>query len=241
MHRAFRLLWLVAGSATATAQPLTLHYQERPPYSQMRVDGGVGGLVADPAADALARAGIPFTWALTPSQRQLALIQGADSDPQCGVGWFRSDERAALGRFSAPLYRDRPLAALMRADLAPPAETSAQALLADRRLRLLVKEGYSYGPRLDRQIAQSASHGPAPQRTSVDPPQMARMLASGRADWMIVAPEEAQSLAAPGLRLVPLQDEPDGPTRHLYCSRAVPMAWMERIDRALSMRPAPPR
>jgi polar amino acid transport system substrate-binding protein len=238
MRRALRLLWLVAGSAAASAQTLSLHYQERPPYSQTRPDGQVTGLVADPAADALGRAGIPFIWVLTPSQRQLALIQGADSAPQCGVGWFRSDERAARGRFSAPLYRDRPLVALMRADVAPADGTSAQALLADRRLRLLVKEGYSYGPRLDRQITAG---GQAPQRTSVDPPQMARMLVSGRADWMIVAPEEAQSLANPGLRMVPLLDEPDGPTRHLYCSRSVPTAWMERIDNALSTRPAPVR
>ena len=35
---------------------------------------------------------------------------------------------------------------------------------------------------------------------------MARMLASERADWMIVAPEEAQSLAASGLRQVALSD-----------------------------------
>jgi hypothetical protein len=58
---------------------------------------------------------------------------------------------------------------------------------------------------------------------------------------MIVAPEEAQSRANPGLRMVPLLDEPDGPTRHLYCSRSVPTAWMERIDNALSTRPAPVR
>lgn len=238
MRRALRILWLLVGPASAAAQTLTLHYQERPPYSRTLPDGRVTGLVADPAADALTRAGIPFTWALTPSQRQLALIQGSGTDPHCGIGWFRSDERAALGRFSAPLYRDRPLAALMRADLALPANASAQALLADRRLRLLVKEGYSYGPRLDQQISAS---GQTPQRTSVDPPQMARMLASGRADWMIVAPEEAQSLASPDLRLVPLHDEPDGPTRHLYCNRAVPAAWMERIDRALSTRPVLPR
>lgn len=238
MRRALRILWLLAGSTTAAAQTLTLHYQERPPYSRTLPDGRVAGLVADPASDALTRAGIAFTWSLTPSQRQLALIQGSGPDPHCGIGWFRSDDRAALGRFSAPLYRDRPLAALVRADIAPAAGASAQTLVADRRLRLLVKEGYSYGPRLDRQIADS---GQAPQRTSVDPPQMARMLISGRADWMIVAPEEAQALASPELRLVPLEDEPDGPTRHLYCNRATPVAWMQRIDRALSARPAPPR
>ena len=63
---------------------------------------------------------------------------------------------------------------------------------------------------------------------------MARMLASDRADWMLVAPEEAEMLTAPDLRLLPLVDEPRGQTRHLYCSRAVPAEWMARIDRALA-------
>ena len=30
----------------------------------------------------------------------------------CGIGWFRNAERAALGKFSKPLYRDRPFGAL---------------------------------------------------------------------------------------------------------------------------------
>lgn len=215
---------------SAPAPPLTLHYQERPPYSRTGPDGAVHGLVADPAAAALGRAGIAFHWALTPSQRQLALIQAEGGGMHCGIGWFRSAEREALGRFTAPLYRDRPLAALVRSGAWSGHTATAASLMADPRMRLLVKDGYSYGPRLDRLIADAAV---SPQRTSVDPPQMSRMLASGRADWMIVAPEEAEALAAPGLRLLPLQDEPEGPTRHLYCNRAVPAAWIERIDRAL--------
>ena len=59
-------------------------------------------------------------------------------------------------------------------------------------------------------------------------------LASGRADWMPVAPEEAEALLNPDLRLLPLTDEPQGQARHLYCSRSVPADWMARIDRALA-------
>lgn len=228
------LVWLACAPLLATAQTLTLHYQERPPYSQSQPDGQVRGLVADPAVRALQQAGIAFVWARTPSQRQLALIQTEGSGLHCGIGWFRTEQRAALGRFSAALYRDQPFAALVRSAAWPAASASATTLLADRQLRLLVKDGYSYGPRLDRLIAQAAH---PPQRTSVDPPQMARMLASERADWMIVAPEEAQSLAATGLRQVSLSDEPEGPTRHLYCNFGVPAAWIERFDRALAALP----
>ena len=93
------------------------------------------------------------------------------------------------------------------------------------------REQANYEARLDALIA-AAAHPPL--RTSVEPTQMARMLVSGRADWMLVAPEEASLLAAPQLRLLPLADEPKGQTRHLYCSRAVPEAWIARIDRALA-------
>lgn len=221
--------WALA-AGVAPAQTLTLHFQDRPPYSSRADDGRVTGLVATPAERALSSAGIPFRWALTPSQRQLALIQSGQG-PHCGIGWFRTAEREAKGRFSRPLYRDQPLAALVRDGVALPQPLRVDALLADPRRRLLVKEGYSYGPALDEAIAAAASR---PERTSVDPPQMARMLLAARADWMIVAPEEAQTLIAPGLRLVEFADVAAGPTRHLYCSADLPDDWLARIDRALA-------
>lgn len=219
----------------ARAQSLTLHYQERPPYSYTQPDGAVVGLVATPAAQALAQAQLPFAWARTPSQRQLALIQEGEGQ-HCGVGWFRNPERAALGKFSKPLYRDRPFAALARAD-SPlrPGLTAAQAmaLAGDS---LLVKEGYSYGGQFDRLIQ---AQQPPPARTSAETAQMLRMLLAGRAGWMIVSPEEARQLrleagaAAAGLRELPLADIAPGEWRYLYCNRAVPDAWLQRIDQAL--------
>lgn len=222
-------LWVLAAAATS-AQTLTLHYQERPPYSSTADGGGAAGLVATPASRALASAGIAFRWALTPSQRQLALIQ-SDQGLHCGVGWFRTSEREALGKFSHRLYRDRAPGALVRSALPLVDGLRAAELISDPRWRLLVKEGYSYGRRLDKAIAEAPR---PPVRTSVDPPQMARMLRAERADWMIVAPEEAAMLAAPGLRLIEFSDLDAGPTRHLYCSRSLPEDWLTRIDRALA-------
>jgi len=229
--------WALLGlSSTAQAQVLTLHYQERAPYSATQPGGTVAGLVATPAAQALALAAVAFVWARTPSQRQLALIQEGEG-LHCGIGWFRNAERVALGKFSKPLYRDRPFGALARGDsLLHPGLRGAEAMaLAGE--TLLVKEGYSYGPQLDRLIA---THTPPPVKTSAETPQMLRMLLAGRADWMIVSPEEAQALrqeagpAAMGLRSVAFTDISAGQTRHLYCNRAVPDAWLARIDQALA-------
>lgn len=227
------LLWALASGAAA--QSLTLHYQERAPYSATQPDGSVAGLVATPAAQALAQAAVDYVWARTPSQRQLALIQDGRG-LHCGVGWFSNAERAARGKFSKPLYRDRPFAALARDDspLRPGLRgVEALALAGDS---LLVKEGYSYGVQLDRLIAAQA---PAPQKTSAEAAQMLRMLLAGRAGWMLVTPEEAQALrqeagpAAAGLRVVTFTDIAAGEARHLYCNRAVPDAWLARIDQAL--------
>jgi hypothetical protein len=112
---AHAVLWCVplGWCATAGAQGLTLHYQERAPYSTALSDGTVAGLTATPAAQALQQAGLRFAWVRTPSQRQLALIQEGDG-LHCGLGWLRNAERSAKGKFSQALYRDRPFGALAR-------------------------------------------------------------------------------------------------------------------------------
>ena len=227
---------LLSLSLGAQAQGLTLHYQERAPYSTTQPDGSVVGLAATPAARALAQASLAFVWARTPSQRQLALIQEGDG-LHCGVGWFRNAERAALGKFSKPLYRDRPFGALARSDSPLRPGLRAHEAMALAGHALLVKEGYSYGAQIDRLIEAQT---PPPLKTSAETAQMLRMLLAGRAGWMIVSPEEAQVLrqdaghAAAPLRSVAFQDAPAGETRHLYCNRAVPDAWLARIDQALA-------
>jgi polar amino acid transport system substrate-binding protein len=238
------LAWAASHAAAqapaAPASVLTLHYQERPPYSQSNADGHVIGLLATPATRACQKAQLTCTWARTPGQRQLSLIQtGQGWD--CGLGWYRNPEREALGRFSAPLYQDRPYMALARRGTPWDPQRGLPGLLADPALPLLVKEGYSYGALLDGLIAQQAGQV---RRTSAESQQMARMLEAGRAGWMLVAPEEAEVLLAePGaggaplqLQLHPLPGVPAGQTRHLYCNKAVPEAVIERLNRALAER-----
>jgi polar amino acid transport system substrate-binding protein len=242
------LAWALTHAVNAIAQVavpapaavLTLHYQERPPYSQSGPDGHVHGLLAVPATRACQKAQLSCAWTRTPGQRQLALIQtGQGWD--CGLGWYRNPEREALGRFSAPLYQDRPFMALARRGTAWEAQRGLTGLLSDAALPLLVKEGYSYGPLLDGLIAL---HAGQVRRTSAESQQMVRMVEAGRAGWMIVAPEEAEVLLAdpgaagapPQLKLHPLPGVPAGQTRHLYCNKAVPEAVVERLNRALAER-----
>lgn len=223
--------WLISGMlAPASAQRLTLHYQERPPYSAAGLDGHVHGLLATPAARALAAARIDFVWAQTPGKRQLALIQSGRG-LHCGLGWFRNNVRAAHGKFSRPLYRDQGFVALARRAAVPlAAPLPPEQLLADRRLRLLVKEGYSYGRDLDALIAR---HAREPLATSAEPMQLLQMLRSGRADWTIASAEDAALHVDGTLVALAFSGQPPGPTRHLYCSVDLPDDWLARIDAAL--------
>jgi polar amino acid transport system substrate-binding protein len=228
----------VAGVRAQATAPLQLHYQERPPYTATGASGEPVGLLIEPLKRALQRNRIAHAWVRTPSQRQLVLVQQGQG-PDCGIGWFRNPERETRGRFSAPLYQDRPFMALVKADASAPPYPELAQRLRDSTLPLLTKEGYSYGPLIDDLIRQHPQHV---VRTTAESTQMARMIDAGRAGWMIMAPEEADALfasigdAARALRFVPLPGAPPGQARHLYCNRSVPAEVLEQLDRVLLER-----
>ncbi|MBB5205260.1 polar amino acid transport system substrate-binding protein [Inhella inkyongensis] len=227
-----------AVAAQGALPTVTLHYQERPPYYQTRPDGGVQGLVVDTLQRALARAHLPHRLALTPSQRQLRLIEDAQG-LDCGIGWFRNPAREAKGQFSAMLYRDQPLGLLARSNLGWSDNLTMAQALQRPDARLLVKQGFSYGAQFDALLAQRTR---TPESSSADVPVLMRMLLADRADWMPVAPEEGQwllslptdsSSAAGSFQLLRFADAPPGGSRHLYCNKAVPAEWLQRLDEAL--------
>jgi polar amino acid transport system substrate-binding protein len=235
---------LQALAAAATEAPasttLRLHVQQRPPYSSLGPSGQADGLLVAPVSEALQRAGLRAEWRLTPSQRQLALIQDGQG-MDCGVGWYRNPERELRGRFSQAIYRDRPYTALLRGERMADRPRSLHDLLSDRSMTLLVKTGYSYGADIDQAIVTAR---PALQQTTAEPALMARMVAAGRAGWMLMAHEEAEWLlrtefANGPLRIQLLAGQGPGPTRHLYCNFAVPPALLDRLDKALPALPRP--
>jgi polar amino acid transport system substrate-binding protein len=230
------LPWTGAWSQSALPQLLQVHFQGRPPYSELRADGSVGGLLADPVRATLQAAGIAHQWVQTPSERQLLLIQSGGG-LHCGLGWFRTPDRERTGKFSRAIYQDRPYVALVRSGAPLQAGATPAAALAQPGLVLLAKQGYSYGASLDALISQ---HPSAVRRTTAENSQMVRMLLAGRADWMLITPDEARPLlqqmgddAALVLQRV-LSGVPAGNTRHLYCHRDVPDALLDAFNRAWS-------
>lgn len=223
---------------------IVVYYNERPPYQ--RTDPAtheVSGLVASPVARAFRVAGMGLQWEEMPTTRQLYALRDP-SIAACGIGWFRTPEREALFKYAGPVYQDRPTVALARAGFVPDGPRLAE-VLRQPGLRVLVKDRYSYGPWIDRLLAEAR-----PDRviTTEENVHMVRMIGGGRADLMFAAQEEAEYLVAQSgvargaVRVLAFADVPPGDRRYLICSKAVPDEAIARLDRALAgeFRPRSP-
>lgn len=232
--------WLLASTLAAAAQGdqlITLHYNERAPYLQTLDNGDIAGLTATPAAQALRRAGIAFKWEKTPSNRQIQLLEW-NANADCMVGWFKNPQRELIGNFSLPLYQDKPTIGLaLFSNINIDSGSPLAQVLQNRELRLLTKDGYSYGEHIDALI-----HKLEPRRikTTVENMNMLRMIALDRADYFFIAEEEAselirQSEFKPGdFKYIRFSDSPDGGKRHLWCSKQVSQHSLNRINQAIA-------
>ena len=226
--------------AAQAAQPAALPtvdllYQDRPPYYVPQPGRQPPlGLVIEPLRRGLEHRQVPHRWVLTPAVRQLLMVENG-KNLVCAVGWFRNPAREAKGLFSAPLYRGQPLAMLARRD-APLHEGMSLREAMDSPARLLVKQGYSYGPEIDFLISVRSG---ALAQGSGEVTQLLRMLQAGHADWMPAAPEEVQAQLqrddrrSQTLQLLQVSDAPPPQARHLYCNSAVPAAWLEQLNAGL--------
>lgn len=226
---------MATAAAQITQAPVTLHFNERPPYLMER-DGVLTGLTGAPAVAAFTRAGIAFTLRETPAARQLELVrQSAGVD--CAVGWFKNEERAGFARITRAVYQDRPQIALVAAYKPVPKTGDAiETVMGNKDLTLLVKQGYSYGRSLDGLMARLR---PTIRAAVVENVQMVRMVLAGRSDYMLTAPEEADGLiAALGsqgkvIRKVEFTHMPPGESRHILCSKNMPDSLFNKLNLAI--------
>lgn len=212
---------------------LTVYYHDRHPY-YFEHEGQVRGLVVDIAAAALRRAEIPHRWVAMPPARQLQELRDG-SGYIAGIGWLATAERRKFASYSDPLWQDGSFVAIARiGDPRLRAGRRLEELFADPSLTLLIKDTYSYGTEADALLARLK---PASVRTPSPSGAMLRMIEEKRADYFLLATEEAEALLqgenARALRIVPLADAPRGIVRHLMFSRRVPAALVERFNTAL--------
>lgn len=222
-------------SETSNIQAITVHFHDRRPF-YMRSADEVHGLVADPIATAFEHADIPFKWQETPAKRQLDII-ARNEDKSCAAGWFKTPEREAFATYTLPVYQDKPFVAVARADNEHLAETEIlDRVLQERRLALLVKEGYSYGEYIDGRIKTFASRQ---VKTTADNRNILKMIENYRADYSFMTEEEAYDLLIfsgaqrTSFKLVHFSDMPPGNKRYIICSRRVEPEIIARLDSAI--------
>lgn len=222
-------------------EAIQLDYNDRPPYQVPAADGSAAGLTATPAARAFKGAGIAMRWAKVPTNRQLFNLK-ANTDLECGIGWFKNPERLLFAKFTKPIYRDLPTVALANNQFKAPPGAKLEDVLALPGVRVLAKDNYSYGPFIDGLLARLK---PTVIRTTSENSLMVEMVRLGRADFMFVAEEEAKYLTEEAgssmaeFHLVRFPDMPKGERRHLMCSLRVPDDLIARLNRAIDFDPGP--
>jgi len=219
----------------ADCDTVTVHYHERVPYVETSADG-VTGLTGNPAALAFEKSAIAFQWKQTPSKRQLLTIK-RNTGCDCSIGWFKNPEREKFAKFTHHIYQDKPQRALARAgDDRLGDGMNVDMALANRQLKLEVKDGYSYGSFLDAKIAR---HQPTLSRTTGANVRMLKKIHRKRADYMFIAPEEAASLIessglpAADFKLVAFSDMSAGEKRFIMCSKQVGDDIIEKLNAAI--------
>jgi len=215
---------------------IELYYYERVPYAVADNQGEVSGLCATPAAKAFKKAGIPFQWKKMPFKRQVATIK-YNKKMACGIGWFKNPEREEFARFTDAIYQDKPAITISRkGNKSLEKNSRLNTLLKDRNVKLLVKDGFSYGAYIDGLIEK---YNPAVVVATGTNIQMLQMILAGRADYFFTSVEEAEHMiksAGYGVSQFQLHhysDMPAGNRRYITCSEQVTPETIDLLNRAL--------
>ncbi len=231
--------WPQTSSPATSEHPelneITVHFHDRRPF-YIPYQNVARGVVATPIAQAFAYADIPIHWQQTPPKRQLDIIKHNESR-SCAAGWFKTPEREIFGQYSYAVYQDQPFVAITRSNnvLLGKAET-LDRVFKERRLQVLVKSGYSYGPYIDNQIHRL---NPRQVFTTADNMSLMKMIQAYRADYCFMTEEEAQDmLLFSGLdradfKLIYFSDMPKGNKRYLICTKMVEKDTMKRLNQAI--------
>lgn len=214
--------WTVA-CCVAAQGPITLAYNDRPPYIVALQDGSAVGLTATPAANAFRHAGIPMIWKKVPTNRQLAILKD-NTGRDCAIGWFKNAEREQYLKFTKAIYRDRPTVLLANREFVFQPNETLQSMLSRQEVRVLVKDRFSYGAYIDGLLANVK---PQTVITTNENLQMVEMIRARRADFMFAAEEEARYLIEQAgfkthdFKMIRPPDMPPGEKRFIVCSKMV--------------------
>jgi uncharacterized protein (TIGR02285 family) len=230
-------IFFICSMPVKAESPIQLYYYDRAPYAVTDTQVDVSGLTATPAANAFNQAGIPFQWKKMPFKRQLVTIKH-NKKMACGIGWFKNPERESFARFTDSIYQDQPAVTISKkGNNALEQHTDLKSLFKDKQIKLLVKDGFSYGAHIDELI-----NNYNPEIVSIVTStnvQMLQMILSGRADYFFISEEEAEHIIlTAGFEMSQFQlqhfaDMPAGNRRYIACSQRVSSEVVDLLNRVL--------
>jgi ABC-type amino acid transport substrate-binding protein len=237
-----RTLLLLAGfglcalDTACAAEPLVLHYIQSPPLHYADSQGVLTGFAAKPAIAALTAAGIPYEVRQTLAKNQMALLK-ANEQPACMLSWLQTPERERIGKFTEVIYEDkRPFALTWAGNPAMYNEEDLKDTLTDKRLRVMVQKGVSYGMQIDRALIRYKTQTISTTASAV---QLLEMLRQRRIDYFFISYDEAEEAIkasgtpAASYKRIYFSDLYKGYERRLWCSKAVPDDMFKRLNAAI--------
>ncbi len=213
---------------------IKLYYEEREPYSSLRADGVVNGLIANPVSRAFTFSDVAFKWVSVPFKRQLVQLKD-NTEAACGMVFFKTEEREKFGKFTHAIYRDGITVMLSRQDFQPEKNMHLIDAMSMKGARMLRKEASFYGPFIEDAMLKVK---PTVVSTTAEMRNMALMLIADRADYTMLTMEEANYLIASipdgdQLHVFRPVDMPSGQYRYIMCSKQVPDEVITRLNKAI--------
>jgi polar amino acid transport system substrate-binding protein len=222
-------------SAPQTTGKMIIFFQEQGPYTITSKDG-MRGLVATPVTMLFEKIGMSFSWERMVPKQQMIVIK-ENRMRGCGAGWFKTAEGELFGKYTLPVYKNKPFVAIARADITYLKDVeTVDSLLSESKLRLLIKVGHPYGRKITRLLEDLT---PWTVYTTADNRSMLKMIQTHRADYCFMSQEEAQDLMlfsglnSEKFKLITLSDNPPGNSFYLLCSKQVKDDTIEKLNNAI--------
>ena len=222
---------------SAFSKPMSVSYFERPPYYYTTKEGQAAGLLVERTRAILHAAGIEANF-VSLSPNQIIYVIQYLSMPHCSIGWFKKPERELYAKFTQAIYRNRPLALLIKQSQKKlfSQNTSLKQIFSQKQLVMARMSSFSYGFYVDQLLEKYNPRSYFGTNTQAD---LLAALFAGQANYMLVAPEEVvemakkAGLAVNEFELIELNEIPAGNLRYLMCDQAVSDENIERMNKAI--------
>ena len=223
-------------STNIFAKPfLTIYYLERPPFYFTDDNNNAAGTIIDITKNILDNANIDYKFISLPTKRILSYLK--TSTKACSPGWFYTDKRAEIFKYTLPIYQSKPLVAVInKAKWKKTVKQISINELLKFNLVLGLKSGFNYGEIIENAIAK---YHVKVEKYTVKTDNLLKMIVTGRIDYTFLSLENITEFLnknnniANKLTIVYLNEIKKGKLRYLLCSKDVPKQIIERINKAI--------